>query len=423
MSRKHFDWDAPEPRRNRPPESRQRRNDWDDEPEYFGQQRGGSRRAEERPPATRGRSAGRRTGAPPIRRRSRVPRILLSVLLILLLLGGGAFAWWRNFAEKPNVDQPTTDDSQTQEEDPNKPLRAAGDRKDNFYTFLVIGRDTGGGGNTDTILLASYDVEKQAISIMSIPRDTLVNIKQDIKKINAVYNYNGAGDDGIKALGQEVAQLVGFIPDYQVVLEWEAVGELVDALDGVYFDVPRNMYYDDPSQDLHINIKKGYQKLSGEQAMQVVRFRDGPNGYKTGDLGRIETQQAFVKAVIKQCLDIKNVLRIGDLTKVFKENVTTNLELKHIAWFAEKALGGGLSTENLYMVTMPSTPAKVWSRKQNAKLDYILPKVDELVSVVNEHFNPYLDPLKKNELDIMSVDDSGRISSSTGKVEDTKAKQ
>ena len=103
--------------------------------------------------------------------------------------------------------------------------RSDGERKSqDYYTVLILGRDTGGGGNTDTMLLASYDVTNQKATVMSIPRDTMVNIPYDIKRINAVYNYGGGGDKGIEYLYKEISQLVGFEPDYQVIVEWNAVG-------------------------------------------------------------------------------------------------------------------------------------------------------------------------------------------------------
>ena len=98
----------------------------------------------------------------------------------------------------------------------------------------------------DTMLLASYDVTNQKATVMSIPRDTMVNVSWDIKRINSVYNYYGGGDRGIQYLYKEIAQLVGFEPDYQVVVEWDAGGQSVDAMGVVWFDVPRNMNYDDP---------------------------------------------------------------------------------------------------------------------------------------------------------------------------------
>ncbi|MFR5845075.1 MAG: LCP family protein [Oscillospiraceae bacterium] len=158
--------------------------------------------------------------------------------------------------------------------------------------MLILGRDTGGGGNTDTMLLASYDVTNQKATVMSIPRDTMVNVPWDVKKINSVYNYYGGGDKGIKALYKEISQLVGFEPDYQVVVEWDAVGTIVKAMGGVYYDVPRNMNYDDPYQDPAIEQTKGYRLLSGSDVMQVLRYRhdtDSRYGNADGDLGRIKS--------------------------------------------------------------------------------------------------------------------------------------
>ena len=300
--------------------------------------------------------------------------------------------------------------------------RVSGERKSqDYYTVLILGRDTGGGGNTDTMLLASYDVTNQKATVMSIPRDTMVNVGWDVKKINSVYNSYGGGEKGIKALYQEIAQLVGFEPDYQVVVEWEAVGEIVDAMGGVYFDVPRDMDYEDPYQDLSIHISKGYQKLNGEQAMGVVRFRDGKNGYANGDIGRIETQQAFLKAVIEQMLQIQNVTKISQFAKVFQENVTTDLSFQNILWFAQQAIFGGLKVENVNFVTMPYKGVSAWSRSYHQNLSYVVPVADELLELVNNDLSPFKEVFTLSDLDIMYVNSDGAIGSTTGHVEDSKA--
>ena len=197
-------------------------------------------------------------------------RLILTVLAAVVLIGvivGGSYLLKIRAPELPNKDNT--------QKDPNRPQvdeidygdgvrpRVSGERKSkDFYTVLVLGRDTGGGGNTDTMLLASYDVTNQKATVMSIPRDTMVNVPWDVKKINSVYNYYGGGDKGIKALYKEISQLVGFEPDYQVVVEWEAVGAIVEAIGGVYFDVPYNMDYHDRYQDLVIEQEKGYRKLN-----------------------------------------------------------------------------------------------------------------------------------------------------------------
>ena len=307
--------------------------------------------------------------------------------------------------------------------------RSDGERKsEDYYTVLILGRDTGGGGNTDTMLLASYDVTNQKATVMSIPRDTMVNVPWDIKKINSVYNYYGQGERGIQALYREISQLVGFEPDYQVIVEWEAVGEIVDAMGGVWFDVPRKMDYEDPYQDLSIHLDKGYQLLNGEQAMGVVRFRDGANGYKTGDLGRIETQQAFLKAMVEQLLKIENVTKINRFIEVFQKNVTTDLSFENILWFAKAAIVGGLKVEDVNFVTMPANyTAHAYSRYYSKELGrfyqlaYVTPYPNELLELVNSELSPYKEVFTLSDLDIMTVNADGSVRSSTGYVEDSQA--
>ena len=307
--------------------------------------------------------------------------------------------------------------------------RSDGERKsEDYYTVLILGRDTGGGGNTDTMLLASYDVTNQKATVMSIPRDTMVNIPYDVKKINGVYNYYGGGEKGIQALYKEISQLVGFEPDYQVIVEWEAVGEIVDAMGGVWFDVPRDMDYEDPYQDLSIHLDKGYQLLNGEQAMGVVRFRDGVNGYKTGDIGRIETQQAFLKAMVEQLLKPEIVLKINQLIEVFQDNVTTDLSFQNILWFAKAAIQGGLKVENVKFVTMPANyNAYAYSRSYSKEfgrfyqLAYVTPYPNELLELVNTALSPYKEVFTLSDLDIMTVNADGSVRSSTGYVEDSQS--
>ena len=306
--------------------------------------------------------------------------------------------------------------------------KAGGARKsENWYTVLILGRDTGGGGNTDTMLLASYDVTNQKATVMSIPRDTMVNVSWDIKKINSVYNYYGGGEKGISRLYQEISQLVGFEPGDQAVVEWAAVGEIVDAMGGVYFDVPRNMNYDDPTQDLHIHQTKGYRKLSGDDAMQVIRYRHDNKkngkmlGYADGDLGRIKTQQAFLKAMVEQLLQLKNVTKIGEFAKVFKKNVETDLSFNEMLWFGKQAVMGGLKVENVNFVTMPNRNVSCWSRSVGGPLSYVVPIGSELLELVNNELSPFTEKFTYSDLDIMSVNADGSISSSTGHVEDAKA--
>lgn len=359
-------------------------------------------------------------------RLTRTQKGLVAVAVTLAVILAGTLAYRAVFV-KPELSDKTGTDAQAEQMDYGDGIRprSDGERKSkDYYTILVLGRDTGGGGNTDTMLLASYDVTNQKLTVMSIPRDTMVNVSWDIKKINSVYNYYGGGDKGITALNKEISQLVGFVPDYQVVVEWAAVGKLVDALGGVYFDVPRNMNYDDPTQDLSIHIQKGYQKLDGEQAMGVIRYRHDNNmkyGYVDGDIGRIATQQAFLKAVVEQLLQIQNVTKIHDLAQIFQDNVTTDLSLQNLFWFGKSAILGGLTMDNVNFVTMPFTNTSCWSRTYHNYQSYVTPKADELLDLVNTSVSPFVEPSTLSELDIMSVNSDGSVSSTTGHVEDSRA--
>ena len=359
-------------------------------------------------------------------------RLLGRVLLVALLCGvvaGGSYLLKIRAPQLPNKGDTQKDPNQTQVEeidygDGVRP-RADGERKSkDFYTVLVLGRDTGGGGNTDTMLLASYDVTNQKANVMSIPRDTMVNVPWDIKKINSVYNYYGAGEKGIKALYKEVSQLVGFEPDYQVIIEWDAVGAIVEAMGGVYYDVPRNMNYDDPYQDLHIHQTKGYRLLSGEDAMQVLRYRhdnDRHYGYPDGDLGRIKTQQTLLKEMVKQLLQLKNVTKIGEFARVVKNNVTSDLTFEEMLWFGSQAVMGGLKVDDVNFVTMPNTGKYIYSRSIGKPLSYVVPNAQELLDLVNNDLSPFVEKFTMSDLDIMSVNSDGSVSSSTGHVEDSKA--
>ena len=362
-------------------------------------------------------------------RLTRQQKLLIALAVVLAVALIGVLAWRSLFVrpELPNK-TPDTETSEPQEEiDWGEGLRphSGGERKsEDYYTVLILGRDTGGGGNTDTMLLASYDVTNQKATVMSIPRDTMVNVSWDIKRINSVYNWYGGGEKGIQNLYKEISQLVGFEPDYQVIVEWEAVGQIVDAMGGVWFDVPRNMNYDDPYQDLHIHQEKGYRLLSGDDAMQVLRYRhdnDMHYGYPDGDLGRIKTQQAFLSAMVEQLLKIENVTKINQFIEVFQNNVETDLSFQNILWFAQQAVFGGLSIDNVEFVTMPNRNTSLWSRTYHNYQSYVTPIADELLDLVNNKLSPYTEVFTLSDLDIMSVNSDGSVSSSTGHVEDSQA--
>ncbi|MCC2258915.1 LCP family protein [Intestinimonas aquisgranensis] len=373
----------------------------------------------------------------PLTPKQKALRAVYLIVTILAALVVVVFAVSRFLFVKPEIPvktdpEPTESSAPVESTEPPEitgdeaPDLAAAGRKEDYYTFLLVGRDTGGGGNTDTIMVVSYDVKNQELNAMSIPRDTIVNKSWDIKKINSVYNYAGGGDKGMAALMDTVSDTIGFAPDFHIVVEWEAVGKLATAIGGVDFDVPVDMNYDDPTQDLHIHISKGFQHLDGEQVMQVLRFRKNNNGapgiYAQGDIGRIQVQQDLLMAIADKLLQPSVVAHIPDLVDIFMENVETDLTIPNLLWLAKSAIQGGLRTDSVNFVTMPANyNGYFWSYSIGRNESYVFPYADEIVELVNEDFNPYLTDVTKANLDIVYKKSDGSIAATGGSLKDSKA--
>ena len=339
--------------------------------------------------------------------------VVLAVLAIAVCLAARA---WITLPTVPNLPSGTvtTDEGDMTFDGAELPNVAKSGRKDGVYTFLLVGQDTGGGGNTDTMLLVTFDSVNKEVHGMSLPRDTMINSSHSGAghRLNAVYNYNKGSDPdtqlekGITALKREVGKLTGIIPDFYVVVQWEAVGELVEAIGGVEFDVPFDMDYDDPAQDLHIHLKAGQQTLSGEDAMGLIRWRhnnDYSVQYPNGDLGRVQTQQAFLKAVAAECLKPEILLKAPSLAQIFLERVSTDLSIGNLLAFAQRA--AGMDAENdVTFVTMP------WTNANYPGVSMILPDVDELLEILNDGFNPYQDEIQASDLSVLyrNSDEIGR---------------
>ena len=320
--------------------------------------------------------------------------------------------------EPSELDGPDDPDDLIDDSNTVQPI-LSGARKEDFYTFLLFATDAAS-GSTDTLMVVSYDVKNQKLNLMSIPRDTMVNVSWDIKKINSVY-----GMSGLNGLKKHIGKLVGFVPDYYVKVDLNAFIEVVDLIGGVDFDVPRAMNYDDPVQNLHIHFQPGMQHLDGQQAMEVVRWRKnnaGASGSVAGydDVGRIQTQQAFLKAALKQALSIRNWTKITGYVEIFNRYVDSDLELGNMLWFARKAMD--LSEDDFTSCTIPGNYyASAWSRTYRSMQSYVTLYPQQVVRLVNESFNPYLAQVSTANLDIMSINADGSVSSSTGYVADSIA--
>ena len=195
-----------------------------------------------------------------------------------------------------------------------------------YTNVLLVGVDEDG-YRTDTMMVATYDIEQNKAYIMQLPRDTYVhnNGRRD-KKLNSAYY------SGLDQLKKEVQIAYGIEIHKYVEVNLEGFRLMIDAIGGVEMNVPINMIYDDPVQNFHIYILKGNQVLSGDKAEQFVRFRqnnDG-SGYPRGDLQRMEAQREFVMATVKQMISIESLSNIDELIKIAQENLKTDLSFDEI---------------------------------------------------------------------------------------------
>ena len=299
--------------------------------------------------------------------------------LLLVFLAAAIYAAYHCLIQAPQQsDQPVQNEELTPEEEA---LRSHLERKPDFYTILVSGVDDHNGGS-DTNILVAVDAANDAIYGVSIPRDTKAIIDGDAHKINYAYN-----SGGMSLMADVITEQLGLPVDYTVQVDLQGFVAIVDAIGGVEFDVPIDMHYEDPYQDLYIHINKGLQRLSGEDALKVVRFREG---YASQDLGRMNTQQAFLKAAAKQTLTPANLDKIDDFVKIFQSYVETDLTLGNLAWLGKEAIGMG--SDAISLSTLPGE----W------KSPYIYLDQEAVLTLVNEHLNPYVEDRVAEDLNIPS---------------------
>lgn len=243
--------------------------------------------------------------------------LAVALILICVVVAGGAAAIYYENLEK-DMKENSGDSKLAQF------LVSGGEtqkREEPLFTCLFMGRNA---HLTDFMMLAQYNPNTREVSLMSIPRDTYVGTSSVDGKINSIYMYKYP-EKVVKA----VEEITGVDIQHYLIFNAKILRNIVNELGGVTVTVPFNMNYDDPDQNLYIHLKKGTQRLSGAQAEQFVRFRKNNNGggYANGDVGRIATQQKFIKAMISEVLKVENIGKIGNLVKIALNGTDTDLTL------------------------------------------------------------------------------------------------
>lgn len=233
-------------------------------------------------------------------------------------------------------------------------------------TCLVLGQDFAE-GLTDVIMVVHFDAEANQVKLVSVPRDLYIDFRQEpfksirqqegntgmpaAQKITEIYYNLGQTKEALYTVKDVVSLVVNLEIDYLATIDTGGFRDLVDIAGGVDFYVPRDMYWNDPHQDLLIDLEEGQQLLDGDKAEQLIRFRR----YKNGDIDRIKVQQDFIEAFYKQVAEEASLNQILELATTGYDLFDSNFGLKLALEYAEYIFALNpeevLAREN--MITLP----------------------------------------------------------------------
>jgi len=287
--------------------------------------------------------------------------LLPMIIIIVLLVLAGSF-----------VNRLMADESELQEQG------FFGKDKNSRLNILVFGidaisKEAAKNTRSDSIMLLSVDSSGKNPVMISIPRDTRVEIpgRKNPDKINHAHSFGGPN-----LLVATVERLFNIKVHHYVRINYRSVVQVVDALGGIEIDVPMDMKYNDPydSPPLHINIKKGLQTLNGKDSVHFLRFR---KGYANQDLGRIEAQQQFVKALVDKVISPVTLVKIPQLIDIFHNNVDTNISKAKMLSYGTTALR--VKSEDIVKMTLPGKPSTI------SGVSYYIIDKNELAIIQKEH--------------------------------------
>lgn len=278
---------------------------------------------------------------------------------------------------------------------------------------LLLGVDNDG-LRTDAMMLVSYDMKEASAQLLSIPRDTQMKItdRNVTRKINEIHAMHDKNNKLIGPMGsiKAVTALTGLPIHYYVEFSFNAIDELADVIGPIEFDVPdvegkgRGMNYDDPTQDLHIHLKPGLQKLSGNQVQQFLRYRKSNSGAGDGsDLSRVKRQQEFLKAVVDQKVNLGLIAKIPSIFSKIKENIKTNFSVGDAIKYAKYL--NGLTSEKLTTHRLPG------ESKSTSSGWYFVCDLEETAGLMQDSFGYDVSGLT-NKITVNDIDGTKNVLSS-----------
>ncbi|MBN8193771.1 LCP family protein [Bacillus sp. NTK074B] len=242
-------------------------------------------------------------------------------------------------------------------------------------SILIMGIEDyssgGHNGRSDTLMVATFNPDDGKMQLLSIPRDTLVDIADmDVKtKINAAYAYGGK-ENTIET----VENFLDIPIDYYVTVNFDAFKNIVDVLGGITVDVPFNFTQNSDDRVAEkLEFTEGPMDLDGREALAYARMRlQDP----MGDLGRNERQKQVVESVIDELASAKTLLKVDELSKEVGKNIETNLKVSDGLAFYRKY--SDFNSSNIDTLKLEGTPEYIDG------ISYFVPDEEELVNLQDE---------------------------------------
>lgn len=300
-----------------------------------------------------------------VRRRIRWPRVMLLLFILFMVVGtvaGATLYTYKTVAK-------TTGEIKT----------ALAQQPDSGrINVLLLGLDDGDENNpgsprrSDTMIVASINTDDGTVYLLSIPRDTRVVIPghKGYDKITHACFYGGP-----QLASRTVADFLDVPIHYYAAVDWQAFIKVVNIVGGVNLYVERDMNYEDPYANLKIHLTKGYQRLDGQKAGEYIRFRSD----ELGDIGRVQRQQRFIKALSSEALTAGLIVKTPELANAIKENIETDIPpivMLKLAYSLK-----GFNAGNLHTDMLPGNFATFGG------LSFWNPDKEQIAQLIDRNFN------------------------------------
>ena len=252
------------------------------------------------------------------RRRIKIFRLVF-VLVILSLIGSAIlFVGFSVYNAGVRVYNEFADMYQGYNDRKTARMGTADPKFEGYTNVLILGVDDSHLQEADTILVLSFSNDTGKSRLISVPRDTWVTSRSHSGKIGTLYSWGG-----VNLLVREVSKLLGISIHQYVIIDMTTFADLIDTLGGLDIYVEENMDYEDEAAGLSIHIPQGYQHLSGEEVQKYLRYR----GEKLGDVGRVQRQQKFIKALYAKVLQLDTIPKLPAIADIFRNRMETSAEI------------------------------------------------------------------------------------------------